>query len=256
MVGRKSVAVEHTVYDSLDEFYKEHLGEVVVMDWRDGQTGDWVLADDGTVMEILTHGIAGKRRYIRTLAGTFPVWGRGKLDSNFRENMYNFSGRTFERSLLSKREKVLVEFVGLGMDPVTAYLQLYRTTDIDIARQKVFGLLTKDKIMTALKETIKQAAEETGATLKWSMQKIKDTVDKSVDEKVQLRGAGMIADLHTKDKDTGPEPGAEGGEFAGFAELPPSREVPPPPIGPPIGPPPPQLPEQHVEDTTNSPGIN
>lgn len=230
---RTIAGVEHVVYDSMEEFRSANPEGIVNLDWRKGREGDWVLADDGSVMQVLKFGKVSShkvwkshppstREYIRTAAGTFVIINKTRLDSNFRENIYSFGGHWTPPSRLSSREWAFVSLIIAGYDPVRAYLKLFRTEDEGCARTKAYLLIRKERIMTAIKDAIEKAGKDTGATLEWAMETIKETVEESDKDSIKIRGAGMIADLHTKDKDDRPTGGGMLGVFKGFGagELP------------------------------------
>ena len=219
--------LEHTVYDSMAEFKESNPDGQVNLDWKSGQEGDWVLADDGSGQQVLKRGIAGNKSYIRTPPGTFMIKDNVRLDNEFRENAYNFSGKILKGERLSKRERMFVALISLSIltenyrDPVKTYLGIFPTTKEVVARAKVKALIVKEKIVTAIKNTINAAGEETGANLEWAMNTIKKTVDASASDAIKIRGAGMIADLHTKEKEI---PDQMAGAFKGFTELPESEQ--------------------------------
>ena len=108
--------IEHTVFDSEDEVPSNIL---YLKDWREGSLADWVLTDDGCVIQILRKGIMikpkGKVRqvaYIGTCTGTFIVSPKTKLDASRRINIYSLGGhiernqRLEERQNLSTREEL------------------------------------------------------------------------------------------------------------------------------------------------------
>ncbi len=45
--------ITHYLYDDVDEFRKYHESVSLVTDWRHSNKGDWVLADDGQVCQVL-----------------------------------------------------------------------------------------------------------------------------------------------------------------------------------------------------------
>ena len=64
--------VPHMVYDDSLEV----PGDIkVVKDWRAADIGDWVLADDGGIIQIIRCGVMKQRkrflRYVGTCTGTF-----------------------------------------------------------------------------------------------------------------------------------------------------------------------------------------
>ena len=64
--------IEHTVYDSIDEIppYIKPL-----KNWRKANIGDWVIADDTSIIQVLRKGSMlrknGEIGYIGTCTGTF-----------------------------------------------------------------------------------------------------------------------------------------------------------------------------------------
>lgn len=216
---RTVAKVEHTVYDSMEEFKIFNPDTLVNLEWRKGREGDWVLGDDGSVMQVLKYGRVSSstpREYIRTASGTFAIWGKARLDSNFREFIYSFGGHPPNHNRISRRERVFASLIVLGYTPAEAYLKVFRTKNERNARLRAFDLLKRGKMMTAISDIIREAGERTDATLEWAMKTIKETVESSDSDSVKIRGASMIADLHTKDKNGG-GPGAPSDPFLGFS---------------------------------------
>ena len=67
--------IEHFVYEDLDEIPKDL---VYLKDWRQAELGDWVLADDGCILQVLRKNNLAKRtnnvqyeHTIGTCTGTF-----------------------------------------------------------------------------------------------------------------------------------------------------------------------------------------
>lgn len=171
--------IERVVYDSMEEFKGAYPDGLVNLDWRNGQEGEWVLADDGSIMEVLKRGgikpkdNSSPKGYIRTPSGSFVIWHKTQLDSNFRDDIYSFGENKHKRTKMSNRDRAFVFFVCLGRDPTELYLQLYHTKKRSHARVKAYELLRSELVMNAIKENIKAAGDETGATLKWAMKTIK-----------------------------------------------------------------------------------
>ena len=223
---RTIAKVEHVIYESMEEFKESNPDEKVNLEWRRGRAGNWVLGDDGSVQEVLKRGALGTREYIRTAAGQFAIWDGGYLSSNFKKCIYNFSGKTHPSGRLSQRERIFVSMMALAIstgnyaDPVEYYLKVFKTNSESIARVKVKLLIEQERIVSAIKKSVESAGEETGATLEWSLETIKKTVDESKSDAIKIRGAGMIADLHTKEN-ASPTGGEMAGAFQGFTEIPP-----------------------------------
>lgn len=215
---RTIAGIEHVVYDSMEEFKKSNPDGLVNLDWRKGREGDWVLADDDSIMQVLKYGKVSSdnpREYIRTAAGTSIIWDKGRLDSNFKECIYSFGGKLTRHTNLSLREKAFVVFILLGLDPLAAYLRAFKATNEYRARLRAYILLAKGEIVEAIRKGIEEAGESSGATLEWAMKSIKGTVEGSKSDSIKLRGAGMIADLHAGEKNSSPADGLLSG-FRGF----------------------------------------
>jgi len=203
------------------EFKAAHPDGLVALEWRKGREGDWVLADDGTVMQVLKFGgVTSKcpREYIRTATGTFILSPKTRLDSTFRENIHSFGGRWPRDNRPSARERAFYAYVILGCNPVKAYTEIFKSKNEGYARNQSYLLLGRTSMVSAIRDSIEKAGGKTGATLEWAMGSIKETVDGSVDERVKLKGADMIAEYHgAKGKDTAPQ-AAPAGAFQGFGE--------------------------------------
>lgn len=228
MAKHRTIAgIEHVVYDSMEEFKIANPDGLVALEWRKGREGDWVLADDGAVMQVLKFGkvVSGSpREYIRTAAGTFTLLPNTRLDSIFRERIYSFSGRADAYARPSGRQRAFVSLIILGYDPVSAYLKVFNTTNEMYAKQRAYTLLGKGDIMSAIRDSIERAGLKTGATLEWAMESIKKTVDESDNEGTKLKGADMIAEYHGAKSKENPAPAGAplDGVFKGFGtnELP------------------------------------
>ena len=45
--------VRHYIYDTREEFREKYPVTPLVKDWRKGREGDWVLSDDGRIVQLL-----------------------------------------------------------------------------------------------------------------------------------------------------------------------------------------------------------
>ena len=103
MEYRKIKGIKHFVYDDIDEFKKEHKG-LEAKYWKDSpEEGNWVIADDGGIVQVLKknqikHPSDRKNwkahnGYLRTVVGTFLINKTSKMDTDFdsHPNRYTFS---------------------------------------------------------------------------------------------------------------------------------------------------------------------
>lgn len=222
---RTIAGIEHVVYNSIEEFKASNPDGLVALDWRKGREGDWVLADDGAVMQILKFGKIFSRRpreYIRTAPGTFVILPNTYLDSRFRENPYSFGGSWPAYTKPSTRDRAFGAYIILGCDPLKAYMEIFRSKNEAYAKEKAYSLLARGNIMSAIRDSIERAGGKTGATLEWAMASIKETVDDSENESIKLKGADMIAEYHGAKSKENVSPMEPAGGFKGFgvSELP------------------------------------
>jgi len=222
--------IEHTVFDSIDEVPKNLVYNV---DWRDSHVGDWVQADDGSVLQILREGNMIKAkgaercvRYIGTCTGTFVVSDKNKLDSSRRINIYSIGGnlernqRVDARQTLSGKETLFVQYVSGGMNPKQAYLKVFPTNDPHYAGMKSTQLIKTTRVMTAMKEELKPHMEELGLDERYVLREIKSVIDKEdAKDDTKLKAIFKLADiLDMEDKNKTQVTQLTGAVFKGFSE--------------------------------------
>ena len=108
----------HTVYEDIEEVPKDLI---VVPDWRDAEIGDWILSDDGCIIQVLRKGemktAKGRnkvRGYVGTCTGTFTTDAKTRMDTSKRINVYSFGGKhrqdiLLDRTTLSQSEELIVQ---------------------------------------------------------------------------------------------------------------------------------------------------
>ena len=220
--------IEHKVFDSEDPLPD---GLIVQSNWRDGEVGDWVKADDDCVLEVLRQGIMkrqkGKRRevaYIGTCTGTFPAYGKSKMDTSRRLNIYSFGGGKLaddiliQRENLSKCEQVFVVYLASGFTPQDAYIRAYPTKDPGYAKFKSAQLVKTTRIRTAMKEALKPVLEELDIDEKFILNNIKEVILSSEKDDTRLKALFKLADImDMEDKTRTQSTTLSVGAFQGFS---------------------------------------
>ena len=219
--------ITHTVFDA-----KEEVPENIryIEDWRDGRISDWVLADDGCIIQILRKGTMvkpkGKVRtvsYIGTCTGTFLVSDKTKLDTSKRINIYSLGGnidrdqRIEERDNLSTREEIFVQYLASGMDARRAYLKAFPTNDPHYAGLRAGQLVKTTRVRTAMKEELKPILEALGineTSLLRNIHTIAKTAQKDETKLKALIKLSDIMDLEDKNKTSVTQ--ISGAVFQGF----------------------------------------
>tara|TARA_R100001530_G_scaffold28507_1_gene22553 strand:+ start:290 stop:1012 length:723 start_codon:yes stop_codon:yes gene_type:complete len=221
--------IEHTVFESVDEVPSSIIYSEV---WRDGHLSDWVLADDGCIIQILregtmlkSRGSKRKQRYIGTCTGTFIVNDKTTMDTSKRVNIYSFGGNldrdqiVEERQRLSNREELFVQYLASGMDARKAYLKAFPTNDPHYAGMRAGQLIKTTRIKSAMKEELKPFMEALGIDEHYILKNIKSVVDMSVKEDTKLKALFKLADImDMEDKNKTQITQLTGAVFKGFTE--------------------------------------
>ena len=219
--------VDHTVFESIEEVPSSIT---YIEDWRYGHLSDWVLADDGCVLQILRKGTMvkpkGKVRevsYIGTCTGTFIVSKKTKMDASRRTNIYSLGGhiernqRIEERENLSSREELFVQYIASGMNARKAYLKAFPTNDPHYAGLRAGQLIKTTRVKTAMKEELKPVMEELGIDEKSVISGIYKIALNGIKEETKLKAFFKIADImDMEDKSRTSVTQLTGAVFQGF----------------------------------------
>ena len=218
----------HTVYDELDEV-PPHI--TINKDWRNSNLHDWVLADDGGVLQILRKGIMQKARgknreisYIGTCTGTYPCTKSAVLDTSRRKNIYSFSGEYSQtlieqRRKLTSNEEIFVQYLACGIPMREAYLKAFPTNDERYALSQAKTITRTDRIKTAMKKELEPIVSELGITPEYVLGVIKDIAEVSERDETGLKAISKLSDiLDLEDKNTTRVTQLTGAVFQGFSE--------------------------------------
>lgn len=242
--------VKHYNFRDVIEF-KEFFGNncpVLVENWHDGRQGDWVLSDDGGVVQLLKYSSKishpGDRpnysyaiAWVRTVVGTFLIGTNRKrftMDTDWSKHLsrYTFSGTNKnepqmqrKRTELTYKEKMFVFAVLYGntSDVYDVYSKIFkRTSKIYIGRQ-CRNLLSQERIMDELKKGVEEAAYDLKLDHKWVLKNLKDIAECSAEDKDRIAAIKLVgASLDTFNKSKKKErplqlPG--NGMFEGIGEI-------------------------------------
>ena len=204
--------VHHYVFDSVEEF-KEHYKKILPRtpeikdNWRFAKEKDWVLSDDNRIVQLLKvsnsvkhHGDRKNykfaRGWVRTIVGTFINRDNTFMDTDFSShaNRYTFSktiknpsSRVRKRTKPTNKEKEFATNVVVGMGAVKAYMTAFNEENKDNAKKKAAVLLKQERIRMEIDKTALEVAKELGIDHKYILQKLKDLVDYSEDDNIQLQ---------------------------------------------------------------------
>ena len=221
--------IQHTVFDSEDEVSSDiHY----LRDWREASLSDWVLADDGCIIQVLRMGKMikpkGKVRevtYIGTCTGTFLVSPTVKMDTSRRINIYSLGGnvernqRLEDREDLSTRETLFVQYLSGGMDPRKAYLTAFPTNNPHYAGIRAGQLVKTSRVRSYMKEELKPHLEQLGLDEFYVLRGIKSEADNADRADTRLKALFKLADImDMEDKNRTQITQLTGAVFKGFSE--------------------------------------
>ena len=219
--------MEHVVFDSEDEVPSNiHY----LNNWREGSISDWVLADDGSIIQILRKGKMlkpkGKVRqvsYVGTCTGTFIVSDRVKMDTSRRTNIYSIGGnierneRIDQRKNLSTREELFVQYLSGGMDPRKAYVKAFPTNNPSYAGMRAGQLIKTNRIRSRMKEDLKPFLEALNLDEHYVLSNIKEVIDSCSKDDTKLKALFKLADImDMEDKNKTQVTTMTGALFQGF----------------------------------------
>tara|TARA_R100001594_G_C4010121_1_gene256743 strand:+ start:385 stop:1107 length:723 start_codon:yes stop_codon:yes gene_type:complete len=216
---------EHCVYEDLSELPKDVK---YLKDWRQGEIGDWVLADDGCIIQVLRKNALtkprGKVRVVYTLGtctGTFVNNNNVKMDTEKRDNIYNLSGKRPNDSLSNKskitsNESLFAHHLTKGLSPEDAYIKSFRTKSRKYAKIQAGILVKTSRIRKAMKEELKPVLVALGIEPELVLSGIRDIATdpeaKHSDKLKALFELGEILEL----KETNKVTEVSGALFQGF----------------------------------------
>ena len=209
MKHKKIKGVKHLVFSSLDEYHK-HFGKAAPLpkkDWREGEQGDWVIADDKGVIQLLkvSHNITHpndrpnytlNKGWCRTVVGTFLIRDKSFMDTDFDKhpNRYTFStkikhtnNRVYKREKATHKEKEFATHVVTGTPAVKAYMKSFNEVDEGKATKKAAILLKQRRIMSEIEASALEVAKELGVDHRYILRSLKCLAENSGDDNIQLQ---------------------------------------------------------------------
>ena len=187
-LSRKIKGVTHYAYESELEFRTAHPKEKLIKDWREAKQGEWCLADDGKIVQVLLKdtmkGNKSKEEYIRTVIGMITVRKSTSLVGDLTDSIYRFVKRhSYDSRIhggMTKQKKIFSKYIAMGLDPESAYIKAYpKTTNTDDARRKSKLLLKSKTVRDQVDKEIEELMADVGITKRYLLESTKDVVDKA-----------------------------------------------------------------------------
>jgi len=193
--------IKHPVYEEKSELPE---GLVVKQDWHLGNVGDWVEADDGSVMQVLRQGELSHKtrstRYIGTCTGTY-LCKKGIVFTSLRQkNIYSFGSDKTHYDIVNKRKKanykeiIFSKYVAKGMKPVDAYLKAFKTHNRKYASERSAILVRQERIMSKISDELEGVFKELKIDAKYLIGKAKEELEVSDRATDRLKALQMLWD--------------------------------------------------------------
>lgn len=203
--------------------------KTVVEKWQQANEGDWVLASDGGVVQILKKGSVKHpqdrknykyaKHYVRTVVGTFLCVDSVYMDTDFSQhkNRYTFSktlkdpnGNKYKRTIPTKKEKIFATNVAVGMGAVKSYMDAFSETDSYKAQKKAAILLNQERVMKEVEKSVIDVAKTMGIDHEYVLEKLKCLADGSPEDHIVLnatkelgKAIGTLGTTTIKQKEQG-----------------------------------------------------
>jgi len=180
--------VTHYAYESEPEFRTAHPNTKLVGHWKEAKEGDWCIADDGKIVQILKKDIMKGNKinenYVRTVIGMAIVRGSSTLKGDITDSIYRFVKRhSYDSRIhggMTKQKKIFSKYIAMGLDPESAYIKAYpKTTNTDDARRKSKLLLKSKTVRDQVDKEIEELMADVGITKRYLLESTKDVVDKT-----------------------------------------------------------------------------
>ena len=152
MYERKVKGEREFVFESEEEFREYFPNKDLEKDWRTARNGSYTLTDDGQVVRILDRKKFNNKKnnyYVRTLLGLRRINVNQQLSGKPKKNIYSFSAdKTSEQAVKERKnptgnETLFARYVANGEDVVQSYLKVFKTNNVEIAKQQSRVLLKK-----------------------------------------------------------------------------------------------------------------
>ena len=173
------VSCRNRIFDIYDQVEAEEKSIKYLVDWRSANKGDWILTDDGKVVEVLgrrDHCSKAKKPIylIRTGYGETPTY-RKKIFArkawDYDRDKYNMSikFRVKPTTLQAAFLNCLIENFALGQNGmwkpselIEAYMHIYQDNNPSQALQRDLWILKKDTVKEKLSLLLKDKLEKVG----------------------------------------------------------------------------------------------
>jgi len=176
--------------------------------WKKSKKLDWVLADDGYIIQVLDINDTKMGKLFKTCVGTYTA--TTGMDTKHRKDRHSLSGKSWYEKLVDRKvptgkEVLFAARLANGQGPTEAYLAVYDTKNELTAKKKAAILVKTERISKILKQDLKDVFEAMGADTKSMVEVVWHVAQNGKNDSDRLKAASMMwdaADLVEKHKVT------------------------------------------------------
>lgn len=204
MQTRRIKDIDHFIFDNKKEFERHFLEKegavpTLVKDWHKAKVGDWVIADDKGVVQIIkikfatsrtTHGIA-TLPVVNTPVGIFLAHPERRnqmpyfmdTDLSKHEDRNRFNGKfpknaeSLRKHKLTTKLRLFASKFALGHDPYVLVEEIFNPADVET---KLRQILKSEKVMAEIKENMRSLAIDAGYDDKYIFDRLDELINKTI----------------------------------------------------------------------------
>lgn len=194
-VGKKGKEA-HYVYPRAEA---DREGIPYVEKWREVEReGQWVLTDDGYVVEALAISkMRGGSRTIRTCTGTFLISPSIVLDTKPRESRYTLNGIPVNRQpfRMTDRIEVWARLYANGMNPFKAFRQVFGGSSTAHAERRIHYLLRQREVMDVVKDELDSLLKKLGIDEEFILKNFKELAEDADNDNARIAATKALANI-------------------------------------------------------------
>jgi len=195
----------HCIYGAREA---DRLGISYLQDWRKSKLGDWVLTDDGFVVQILhCSDVPRNNSILRTCTMTIDTRTRsGRLTTEHRDSRFTFTGKNpgLPVNLTVKLRKFCF-LIASGVDPVLAYPMAYSSKNpsspsrIAYVKSRVGALMGQELVKREIQASLGDSLDKEGMSLSWLLRSYKSIIDLGENESARVSALNKISQFRGLD---------------------------------------------------------
>ena len=182
----------HTIYEPGD-IVPDYISPRT--DWKEARVGDWVLADDNCIIQVLRRSKLGKQRTVGTCTGTYYK----DIDTVRRDSIYTLNGKRSSvtihtRKTCTRKEELFASRISKGQNPADAYLDVYPSQDKAYAKRQSAILIKTERVDNLVNEKLETTFNTLGVDLDYLIGAAKDITDNAKNDSDRIRSLSMLWD--------------------------------------------------------------